>query len=51
MPDIPPWLQMALLVVGAFILSRWTARTRGREPQRYWPPAQPVRRPEFLGER
>ncbi len=28
MLDIPPWLQVALLVVGAFFLGRWTARAR-----------------------
>jgi hypothetical protein len=50
MPDIPPWLQVALLVVGAFFLGRWTARARGREPQRYRPPAQPVSRPELVGD-
>jgi hypothetical protein len=51
MLDIPPWLQVALLVVGAFFLGRWTARARGREPQRYRPPAQPVSRPELVGDR
>lgn len=36
---LPAWLQVALLVMLAFFVGRWSARRDGRAPDRYQPPS------------
>lgn len=38
-PLLPTWLTVLVLVVFAFFLGRWSARSSGREPRRYHLPA------------